>query len=125
LVTRQEIAESLGQALDEDEDDETADMDVEEEGAAPTETGTGAVFVAQSGQLFYIGATTGAVEAALDDLRPDAPQGEIKLIHTFLATNPSGTEATLRRKYANKRQKDNWFGLSKKDIAWLKARRDQ
>jgi hypothetical protein len=59
LVTRQEIAESLGQALDEGEDDETADTDMEEEAAGPAETGAGSIFVAQSGQLFYIGATTG------------------------------------------------------------------
>jgi hypothetical protein len=124
LVTRQEIAESLGQALDHDEDGETADTDIEEEAEA-TETGIGTIIVAQSGQLFYIGATDDPVETALDDLRAANPQREIELIHAFQAANPSRTETMLRRKYANKRQKDNWFGLSKKDITWLKARRDE
>jgi hypothetical protein len=125
LVTRKEIAESLGQALD-DEDDETADTEIEEEAESTTseETGAGNIIVAQSGQLFYIGATTSPVETALGDLRAADPEREIELVHAFKAANPSSTEAMLRRKFANKRQKDNWFGLSKKDIAWLKARRE-
>ena len=125
LVTREEISDMLGYASDDsDDDDEAADSE-EETGTAASESGVGTILIAQSGQLYYIGATTQSVDEALDGLRANAPQGEIELIHTFQTPSPSTTENTLRRKYANKRQKDNWFGLSKKDVTWLKARRDQ
>lgn len=125
LMTRQEIEEGLDQALD-DEENGSADTGLEEEAeTAGADTGTGAVFIAQSGQLFYIGSTSDPVESALETLQADAPQGEVELVHAFQAANPSGIEAALRRKYARKRHKDNWYGLSKKDVAWLKTRQDQ
>jgi hypothetical protein len=124
LVTRDEISEILGSTPDDSDDDEAAASD-EEIGSAPDESRIGTILIAQSGQLYYIGATTQSIDEALDALRADAPQGEIELVHAFQTPSPSSTETTLRRKYANKRQRDNWFGLSKKDIAWLKARQDQ
>jgi hypothetical protein len=125
LVTRDEISEMLGDTLDYSDDDDEATANEEETGAAPDGSDVGTILIAQSGQLYYIGATTQSVDEALDALRANAPQGEIELVHTFQTPSPSNTETTLRRKYARKRQKDNWFGLSKKDIAWLKARQDQ
>jgi hypothetical protein len=125
LVTRDEISDLLGNAPDESDLDDEAAASEEDTGSTGDETGVGTILIAQSGQLFYIGATTQSVDEALDALRADAPQSEIELVHTFQTPSPSSTEATLRRKYANKRQKDNWFGLSKKDISWLKARQDQ
>ena len=122
LVTREEISDMMGYTSEDGDDDDEASE--EDTGSADVETGVGTILIAQSGQLFYIGATTQSVDEALDTLRADAPQGEIELVHTFQTSSPSSTEATLRRKYANKRQKDNWFGLSKKDISWLKARQD-
>jgi hypothetical protein len=123
LVTREEINEMVGQIPDEEEEGEEPES--VEPAAAPADSKTGIIVVAQSGQLFYIGATTRTVEEELELLRANAPQGDIELVHAFQTANPSSIEATLRRKFAPKRQKDNWFGLSRKDVAWLKSRRDQ
>jgi hypothetical protein len=125
LVTRQEVADMLGYEPEDGEYDEEAADGEEDVESAAGEPAKGTILIARSGQLIYIGATAKPIDATLDSLRTNAPQGEIELVHSFQTPSPSSTEAMLRRKYANKRQKDNWFGLSKKDIAWLKSRRDQ
>jgi hypothetical protein len=125
LVTRDEISDMLGYAPDETDLDDEAGAGEEDTGSTGEETSVGTILIAQSGQLYYIGATTQSIDEALDALRANAPQSEVELVHSFQTSSPSSTEATLRRKYANKRQKDNWFGLSKKDVSWLKARQDQ
>ncbi len=125
LVTRQQILDMVGYAPDDSDIDDEAAGSEEDTSSADDESGVGTILIAQSGQLFYIGATAQPVDEALESLRAEAPQGEIELVHSFQTPSPSSTEAMLRRKYANKRQKENWFGLSKKDITWLKARQDQ
>ncbi len=130
LVTRQDINELLeGQTLDEVADEDLVEGAAEAEPAAAAsaagDSKFGTIIIAQSGQLYYIGTASDTVEAELEKLRAGAPQGEIELLHSFETANPSSTEAALRRKFAPKRQKDNWYGLSRKDVTWLKARRDQ
>ena len=134
LMTRQDIAEMMGEAPDEDiaEEDATVaepefdeDMAAEDAGDEDEEVEVGTIFVAQSGQLFFIGATTGPVDEVLNELESEAPLNSLELIHTFDTTDPDATEAFLHRKFARKRQKERWFGLSKKDVAWLKSRRGE
>ncbi len=43
--------------------------------------------------------------------------------NAFETANADGVRDALQRKYDRKRQKENWFGMSKKDVAWIKARR--
>jgi len=130
LATRQDISELLeGQTLDEAADEDVAEGAVEAVPAAAALAGAdskvGTIIIAQSGQLYYIGTASDTVEAELEKLRASAPQAEIELVHSFETANPSSTESALRRKFAPKRQKDNWYGLSRKDVTWLKSRRDQ
>jgi hypothetical protein len=119
LMTRQEAAELAGEAYDEPDADEAAeDVDA----AAPAADAViGTVFVARSGQLYYIGAADGAVEEALSALEGTAPQSDLELIHSFQTPDAPGAAARLQRRFARKRQKDAWFGLSKKDLAWLQS----
>ncbi len=118
LMSRQEAAELAGEAYDEADE---ADEEPLEEVAPATEGVIGTVFVARSGQLYYIGAADGSVEEALGALRADAPQGDLELVHTFETPDAPGAAARLQRRFARKRQKDAWFGLSKKDLAWLQS----
>lgn len=125
LVTRQEIAEMLGESIEEDaaladEADELDQVeDVEEHAEESAEVGT--VFLAQAGQLFYIGSTTNSVEAEIAALQAGSDK-EVELIHTFETTDPTKTVARLHNKFARKRQKEEWYGLSKKDVAGLMSR---
>ncbi len=118
LMTRREIAEMLGEPLPEESasahgsDVELADK-------------VGTVFVAQAGQLYHIGATHSPLEEALDDLRADVDGGELHVVHSFTTRDPHGKARQLRRKFERKRQKANWFGLSKKDVAWLRGHKDE
>lgn len=128
LTTRQELAEMAGEDFEEEigGEEESAES---EGGSAPasasaTVAETGTVFVVQSGQLFFIGTTTGPVDEALEKLRT-SPDRELTLIHSFETRNADGVKAALQRRFARKHQKENWFGLSQKDIAWLKSRRGE
>lgn len=129
LVTRQQLAElsgePLGTAPDDDEDANGSAADLpaiatEAESAPEAAREPGTVFVAQVGQLFYIGATTTSVEdelAALD-LQENGAQ-QVTIVHQFPSADPQLTVRRLRQKFDRKRQKDRWYGLSKKDLAWL------
>jgi hypothetical protein len=117
LVTRQDIGEMFGQIPDE-----------EEEGEEPVR-GTRAARRQQDrdhrrgavGQLFYIGRPPGPSKRNWN-ITCHSP--DIELCTLFRPrTRPA--LRLLRRKFTPKRQKDNWFGLSRKDVAWLKSRRDQ
>lgn len=127
LLTRQQIAELSGEPLGADDDEElgeAADMSADSVVAEAPSPGAGSepgtVFVAQLGQLFYIGATTGTVEdeiAALD-LAGGSSQ-EVSIVHQFASENPRLAARRLQQKFERKRQKERWFGLSKKDLAWI------
>jgi len=118
LMTRQQAAELAGEAFDEADEGEDEPL---EEAAPPPESAIGTVFVARSGQLYYIGAADGSVQDALSALEADAPQGDLELVHSFETPDAPGAAARLQRRFARKRQKDAWFGLSKKDLAWLES----
>ncbi len=118
LMTRREIAEMLGEPLPE----ESASA---EAGETEPEEEVGTVFVAQAGQLYHIGATHGAVEEALDALREATGDSELLVVHSFTARNPHAKAKQLQRKFERKRQKAGWFGLSKKDVAWLRGHKDE
>jgi hypothetical protein len=118
LVTRQELAEMMGEEFTEDE--EEAELEPEPESAGPGDSQKGTVYILQAGQLYYIGSTTGPVEEAMNSLQAEAGQ-PVEIVHSFRVTDPASTEASLRRKFDRKRQKERWYGLSKKDISWLKS----
>jgi hypothetical protein len=118
LMTRQEIAELTGETLDFAEDDVPEEADAE-----PADLGErGTVFLAQAGQLYYFGATSNSVEEALVALETTTG-GPVELVHAFETGDPYAVRDALQRKYDRKRQKAIWYGLSKKDVAWIKARR--
>lgn len=122
LMTRQEIAELTGESIEvaEIEFGEEAEEAIEER-AAPESAERGTVYLAQAGQLYYIGSTDTSVEEALASLQTETGR-EVALVHAFETANPAGVCSALQRKFARKRQKDRWYGLSKKDVAWIKAR---
>ena len=129
LVTRRELAEMAGQTWEEPENEvdaadapDAADDIIDDEEHEAGEFGT--VYVLQAGQLFYIGSTTGAVEDEIAQLQPEAEQ-TLEVIHSFEVEDPEAMAAYLQQKYARKRQKEIWYGLSKKDVAWLKSRRGE
>ena len=128
LMTREELAEMLGETLDDvgsGLDEDTSDESADDIGLSEETIGepTGSVYIAQAGQLFYIGSTTETLETAIESLRTESDQ-PIELVHDFPASNPEGTAQSLRSKFERKRQKENWYGLSKKDVAWIKSRRE-
>jgi hypothetical protein len=117
LVTRQEL-ESMGVQTDEGEEG-----DEETEGAAPESLEAkggqpGSVYVAQAGQLYIFGVTQDPVEDWLNHLKTEGAQ-DVQLVHTIETDEPGALKTRLHSKFARKRQKGEWFGLSKKDITWL------
>ncbi|MCD4686737.1 MAG: hypothetical protein K8S97_12445 [Anaerolineae bacterium] len=130
LVTRQEVAEMLGETWDNGSngEDVAADDSAAETTAldAPRADPTGVVFVAQASQLFYIGATDGMPEDTIAELGlQDEVNEDIELVRTFESANPAKAARRLTQKFDRKRQKVHWYGLSKKDIAWLMEQDDQ
>ncbi len=118
LLTRQEIAEMLGQA---DEEDDTEEEEIEAAADEETAEATGTVFIAQAGQLFYIGATATTPDERIAELGlADEVQDPINVIHSFTHSAPDKVVRRLRDKYSRKRQKEHWYGLSKKDVSSLK-----
>ncbi len=126
LVTRTEVAEMIGEIAEDDEEDEPLDEYSDDEsgdatGEVTEDTELGTIFVAQAGQLFYIGIAEELVGDEIERLQENSDK-EVELIHTFEAPNPQKTLAQLYNKFARKQQKEHWYGLSKKDITGLKAR---
>ncbi|MBP8972505.1 MAG: NERD domain-containing protein [Anaerolineae bacterium] len=125
LMTRQEIAEFTGETFDLAGDDFAPDQDdegAESEDMLEAQGTRGTVFLAQRGQMYYFGATTGSVEKSLSALEADGKEA-VELVHAFETADAFAVRDALQHKYDRKRQKENWFGLSKKDVAWIKARR--
>ncbi|MBI5957309.1 MAG: hypothetical protein HY866_01145, partial [Chloroflexi bacterium] len=102
LMTRQELAELAGGDFEDDSDTET-DLIAAETGVAGVaesgdSTAVGTVFVLQSGQLYYIGATQGEIEAAVETVKAEA-QRDVELIHSFETKNPEGVKDVLHRRF--------------------------
>jgi hypothetical protein len=128
LMTRQELAELAGEDFEDEGDTDSELIAAESAPAAGTESGdstaVGTVFVVQAGQLYYIGATQGDVNAAVETVKTEAGR-DVELLHAFETKNPEGVKEVLHRRFARKRQKENWFGLGQKDVSWLKSRGGQ
>ncbi len=122
LVTRQQLAEMAGEDFEDDADD-SSEPDVVSAATADVEsTATGTVYVVRSGQLYFIGSTTGSLEEAVENLRT-TPDRELEVVHSFETKNPDAAKAAIQRRFERKQQRDNWYGLGQKDLAWLKSRR--
>ena len=117
LVTRQELEQMGAEDIDEEDVFEDEEEDIVR-GEEPTDAGV--IYVLQAGQLFHIAKATGPVEDVIASLQDEAP-GEIELVHTIEAPKPDAVEAYLHRRFNRKRQKGAWFGLSKKDVSWLRS----
>lgn len=85
---------------------------------------TGSVFVARDGQLYYIGSVEDSVERELASLQENA-KNELELIHTFASSTPQATVNSFQKRFARKEQKEGWYGLSRKDIAWIRSHQDE
>ena len=116
LMTRREIAEMLGEPLPE-EAPAAAEDDLSDK--------VGTVFVARAGQLYHIGATYNTVEKALDELREQVGDDDLHVVHHFTTRDPHAKAKQFRRKFDRKQQKPHWFGLSKKDVSWLRGHKDE
>ncbi|MBN1679912.1 MAG: GIY-YIG nuclease family protein [Anaerolineae bacterium] len=130
LITRQEL-EGVDIDLDEDESSIDDDITVEEEetvdekqpadvSALQHDRDRGMVYVIKGGQLYNIGMTRGTIDERLEALDAAAPY-DLELVTTIEVSKPDAYLEKLHRKYERKRQKGEWFGLSKKDIDWLQA----
>jgi hypothetical protein len=108
LITREEV-----EGLEEGDEEET-DVLVEDDGP------TGTVYLLQAGSLYNIGMTRETVEGRVQDLQGEADQ-EIQVLHTIESREPEKLVAYLHKRFARKRQKGEWFGLSKKDVSGLLA----
>lgn len=118
LITRQELESALSANGYEYEEDEESEVEpVAETGVSMA---AGRVFIVQSGQLYHIGASSDSEEAYLTQLQEDTSQ-PVELIRTIESGEPAKLKSMLHKKFATKRQKGEWFGLSKKDITWLRS----
>lgn len=126
LVTREELAEMAGGEFEaEAEPEEDTGGDPRAEAPSPVdETRRGTVYVLQSGHLYYIGATTGPLDEAVDSVSSAAGR-PVDVIHSFQARDAVSMRDSLHRRFERKRQKEQWFGLSQKDVGWLQSRSDQ
>ncbi|MBN1201320.1 MAG: hypothetical protein JXJ20_05630 [Anaerolineae bacterium] len=120
LITRQEL-EAMSYAGDEDEYEYDEADAVEAEPAELSEEAAagegGLVYIFQSGQLYKIGAAWESIDEPLAEAQADA-RLPVEVLHTIPTGDPEKFVARLERKFARKKQKD-WYGLSKKDVAWL------
>jgi hypothetical protein len=123
LLTRHELEQMGAEAV---EDDEITEEDLDDgayadDAAAQPDSGElGTIYVLQAGQLFHIAKATEPLEDIIASLQDDASD-EIELVHTIETPKADAVEGYLHRRYNRKRQKGAWFGLSKKDISWLKS----
>lgn len=125
LLTRQEIEDMVGQSPDDlGDDDDVSSDEPEALTSVDDASGAGTVYIAQAGQLFYIDSTQGLPQDAIaeNDLQSEVPD-EITVIHTFGDSNAATAARRLQQKFDRKRQKEHWYGLSKKDVAWLTAQK--
>ena len=85
----------------------------------------GTVYVIQDADVtgwYKIGKTTKPSEriAHFDTMLPF----EVRLVHIISSKNCDAVEAVLHRRFADKRQRGEWFALEGADIAWIKQMED-
>lgn len=96
-----------------------------EDSAEPQEAGTpGTVYVVQGGQLFYIGATTGQAEDDLPRLQEQS-RHTLEIVHAIATENASQLANRFKKRFERKQQRNGWYGLSQKDLTWLKSQKGQ
>ncbi len=131
LITRQDLAAYEGGVLLDDEDEEPAAPAYEPVPAeadpefaahfAPSEDDApleGTVAILQAGQLIHIDALTTSLDDQLEAVQAESSQ-PVEVLRTIQTDDPEALESFLQRKFARQRQKGEWYGLGKKDIAWL------
>jgi hypothetical protein len=86
---------------------------------AKSRSGTVYVILSENG-FCKIGLTTGNLDNRLKQILTASPF-RLKLMHSFPAPDCREAEATLHRKFSEKRRQGEWFDLSRDDIAWLRT----
>lgn len=114
LVTRQELESFEMGDLDADEDVASDDITSEQE------AGEGVVYVIRMDQLYKIGVTYDSVEEELNALAAEHDK-ELELVHTIETPNPEAVKSQLQRRFGRKRQKEDWYGLGRKDVSWIRG----
>lgn len=132
LITREDLAAYEGGALPDDEDEEAiaapayepvpADGDPDFAAHfAPGADGAaldGTVAILQAGQLIHIDAVTASLDEQIEAVQAETAQ-PVEVLRTIQTDDPEALESFLQRKFARQRQKGEWYGLGRKDIAWL------
>jgi hypothetical protein len=132
LITRQQLemmgaeeSDDAEEGFEDDAEDIESEAVEEAEPAAAAEKGTRTkaptyvVYVFKAGQLYKIGTTMknlleDSLSAAQEETRFD-----VDIVYTLETDHPESVKEYLHRKFDRKRQKDDWFGLGKKDLDWL------
>jgi hypothetical protein len=114
LVTREDLAEA-GVV----EEEPAADVDVPDiDDSVLEETRT--VYIMQANNLYLFDSTTDNVDNERLNLQNEMGV-PVEVVHSFESDKAERLVTALKRKYARKRQKGDWYGLSKKDIAWVQT----
>lgn len=135
LLTRQQMEGMDVEDVEDEDVTETAAADVTpvEEDAefagrfAPAEPDAaleGTVAIVQAGQLVNIDAVNGTLDAHVEALQGETAQ-PMELLRTIQVDDAEALEAFLYKKFARQRQKHDWYGLRKKDLAWLMSLDDR
>jgi len=112
LVTREELAaEGYVEPDIDEESDETSD-DVT---TAKSKTEPGTFYLFQAGQLYNMGMTRFSIDERQAELEAQTSQ-PLTLVYAVEVDDPEGMVQRYHKKFDRKRQKGEWFGLSKKDV---------
>ncbi len=135
LMTRQQLE---GMDVEDVEDEDVVEMPVVEEGvveddadfggrfasAQPDAELDGTIAIVQAGQLVNIDAVYGGLDEHLAALQDDTKH-PMEMLRTIQVDDAEALEAFLYKKFARQRQKGDWYGLRKKDLAWLMSLDDR
>lgn len=84
----------------------------------PRDTKVGVVYLVRSGAHYKIGKTNASGRREYE-LALQLPE-KIRVIHTITTDDPNGVEAYWHKRFESKRQRGEWFDLSRADVETFK-----